>query len=291
MRNFLPGALGLLAACGAPLSNQVLYEDEVFLAALPSEDRLHSPSEVRLARVGDSRLLEQAVGAAAAYDELVKAIVASGEALRTTPPDERSDVLRSWKPVDVATKIDGDSYIWSVRAEVIQPSGGDDVEWTLEVSLDGDAPWTEVGRGTHDPDGAGDFTWDLAVHAGLYGLQDEVPGVLSFDYQDAFGELVRDVTVSEDIPVGLPLQWQLVSEEVFIWVGDLTITDDELTWPGGAQVWHQEGNGGRGFGTVITGDGEQEFEICWDWDGNDVWVDGAPLTEIGQSNDCTVDPF
>lgn len=279
-------ALGLLA-CGNPISNQQIYADELFLTALPTTDRLGPPSEVRTARVGTSALLASAVGEAASVNGLSLLIGASGEALRGATPDERSEALRRWNKVSTAVRIDPETTAtWWVRGEVVQPVGSEGLDWTVEASADG-LDWQVVGTGLHAPEGLGTLTWEVGAHVALLGLDDEVPETMTLDYRDATNKDLRELAI-DDGSLELGGTWQVLGENLLIWFGNVTLIDGDDPRPGAAQVLHLPGVGGRGSGSLVTVEGEVPFDVCWDANGNDVYVEEDGTPALGFVGNCTV---
>ena len=273
--------------CGNPITNAQFYEDELFLAALPSPDRLAPPSEVRLARVGDSRLLAEAVEQSAHLETLMTLPALSGQALRETPTIERSETRRAWDPVETATIIEGDVVSWWVRGSVILPPGLNIATWTIEVSTTADGPWAPVGTGARDPSGTAEFTWDVFTHTQLLAVDSSI-GVIEVSVTDATDDTPREVAVEEQVQVQLPFSWHGIHEGLIIWIGDIDLVGDGVRIPGAAQVHHVEDFGGYGFGTVLRETGDVPFQSCWDAQGNLLWHLGGALDTFGAASDCII---
>lgn len=282
---------GLVAGCGDPISNQLLYEDELFLAALPSIDRLAPPADVRIARVGTSALLASAVAQAATLETLAYVVGVTGEALRGQPPDERSDAVRAWDPVSTAIRLDEDSpsVVFWVRGEVAEPAGRGDLDWTIEVAPAREGPWVVAGRGAHEGL-SGSFTWEIADHAALLAPGEETPDHFAIAYTDPEPGRPRSLMVDdEDLEFGGT--WDVAGEQLLTWIGPVALTPGSAGAPGAAQILHDPELGGRGTGVVVTVDGELPFDACWDANGNDVWVSGGGAPTAGDASRCEIPAF
>ena len=246
---------------------------------------------MRLARVGDSDLLEQAVNAAANLDDYLAPLLAAGEAMRSEAPSDSSDVLRAWKPLSAATRIDGDAHLWWVRGEIVQAELGGDLDWQIEAASERNGDWTEVAYGDHDPNGKGNATWKVTEMASLLGLADDL-GTLSISYDDdGTDDGSRLIEFEVDEPLGTPRLWTVAGEVVLGWTSDLQVTDDGLTWPAAAQVFHVDGDGGRANGVFYKElDVPLSFQSCWDWQGDLLWLKGdEDISGTGGPASCTVE--
>lgn len=287
--------LGLMA-CGDPISNQVLYEDELFLSALPSPDRLAPPSEIRIARVGTSAILESAVGEAASVEGIATVLGGAGDALRDQVPDERTDSVRRWtKPISTAVKIDDatgqqKTVLYQVRGDIVQPAGVDVLDWTIEASPEGSDDWVTIAYGTHarDPDeiGQGTLDWDLLAHVAIIEADDEVPDHLHIEYFDGDEKEPRELSIDDENDLELGGTWSVLGDNVITWLGGMTLVSGEAPAVGGAQVFHAPDIGGRAVGARLTAYGEEPFDICWDPNGNDRYVSGVGLPTVGDEKDC-----
>ncbi len=284
-RALLAGAL--LGACGDPISNQVLYEDALFLGALPSPERLAPPAEIRGARVGTSAILARAVAEAAGIEGVAEVVGATGNALRDEPPDVRGQAVRRWDGVSAVVRIDGSSSELQVRGEILQPANADVLDWTIDVAPTPDGPWTRVGEGTHNADGTGSFAWEIRQHAELLGISDEVPDRLVIDYVDPARDRQRELSL-DDGDVEFGGSWQVVGENFLVWFGAVELVQGGDPVPGAAQVLHLPDAGGRASGGVITADGEDPFDVCWDANGNDTWLQGGGQPTVGDDATCAV---
>lgn len=286
----------LLSACGDPISNQVLYEDELFLSALPSAERVAPPSEVRLARVGTSAILESAVGEAAAIEGIGTILGGAGDALRDQVPDERTDSVRRWTtPISTAVKITTEqgeqTVIYLVRGDIVQPAGANVLDWTIEAAVEGTNTWIPIATGTHSRNdneiGQGELTWQIADHAAIIEAVDEVPDHLAITYFDGSETKPRELSI-DDETLELGGTWQVGGDNLLIWLGAMTLVTGEAPVVGGVQVFHIADTGGRATGTWITATtGEEEFDICWDANGNDRYVSGVGLPTVGNDADCS----
>jgi hypothetical protein len=286
--------LCVLSGCGNPISNAVLYEDEAFLAALPTDARLASPTDLRVARVGDSVLLGQAVGAAATLDDFMAPLAAIGEILRKTTPDDRAEVRRAWGPTAAAVTLNGELLNWWSQAELIRPLDTTTVQWTVEIAGSADGPWVVMASGEHDADGVGNLTYEIGefvtlLQAQVPGTEQELPDRFHLETIDAGDARARELVVEEPGALALGAAWHVAAESTMAWFDDFELTEDGLAWPGTGQAHHQPDVGGRAFGALFTADGELLFEVCWDANGDDTYVQGDGFPEHGVVSDCLVE--
>ena len=258
---------------------------------MPSKERFSSPRDIRLARVGDAYLLEQAVIAADDLDTYMAPLIAMGDALRSEAPSESTDVLRTWKPMSAAARISGESVLWWIRASIVQADIGGDFEWAVEAAPERDADYTEVAFGQHDAGGKGTATWRVSQMAIVLGSVDAL-GELSLTYHDHGTEGdERQVDFEVDTPLGTPRVWSVAAEVALGWSGDLQVTDDGATWPSAVQVVHLEGEGGgRAQGAYYKEpDVPLGFESCWDLDGDTTFMRGdEDISTLGGQSDCNL---
>ena len=85
--------------------------------------------------------------------------------------------------------------------------------------------------------------------------------------------------------------WHGVDEVALSWVTDAQWTLDGATWPAAVEVVHDPGAGGWATGWLYTDAGETPIAVCWNADGDDVWIQGEGLPEIGVEADCPVAPL
>jgi hypothetical protein len=245
-----------------------LEEEAAFLAALPSPDRLGAPEALRLAPDGPDPVLAAGRAAARRWFALVEVPLAHGEALREQTPDERTAVARRWEPFEVAPLLDGTALGlegaatgW-LRAEVLQLDDGS-FEWTTELAVASAGPWAEVGSGRQQGL-LGDQEWDLRAAAeALGGTAD--PGALTVSTVDADPDTGEPRSGDAILRAGVVVEpWQLAGPDGLGFAHDLALTDDGLTWPGGATVFHATDEGGIAGGVVQQGVEELAFTACWD---------------------------
>jgi hypothetical protein len=243
---------------------------------------------VRLARVGDAHLLERAVVAASDLDDLLDPLVASGAALHEAQANRSRDSLRTWSPVATAVTRPSGNVVWWVRGEVVKPSNQDDLTWSLEVASTRDGPWTIAATGEHDPDGNGTVSLQVTDMADSLGEENPL-GELTMSYNDKRGPgtertaeyEVQDVLASQRY-------WHVTSQTTIVWDGSFALTEDGREWPGTAQVFHDDKDGGRAMGLLYKEAGVPlVFEACWDSKGDNVWTTGADdIRESGSEDAC-----
>lgn len=287
MRRRLAG-LVVLGGCGAPISNDVFYEDEAFLAPLPSEARLALPDALVGAEAGDCAVFAAALDAADSYTDVVAPIIAAGEALRVEPPDTRTESLRAWEAVTVAAETGAGAAFGWVSAEIVRPDDGA-ATWTMSIAADAGGPWIEVAAGDGDT-AAADFTWSLDASDPVFGLS--IGGSAAVGWA---GETTDTQEVTVDLraaDAGTTVRsWATYGGLAFGWTGTFSVTDDGEALPGWAVALHQ-GDGGRAEGAVVQNDGESRFVVCWDADGDVVYEGGdAGMNAGGDEGACVVGAF
>jgi hypothetical protein len=273
----LAGVLALLTGCAPdPITNAVFYEDEAFLAALPSEEDLAVPDGLSEPPSGSSAVLASAASAADALDDVWAPFVAAAETLRAETPDRRSDTERGWDGVLVATTTDEGVDSWVIDCTIVRPDDGGPVTWEMtraESSGDERIAWASGEEGAFrlllDGGEALEVTWTPAAagHPEDRRVDAEVVGA-----------------------TGLPTDraWGLYGAQGLAWSGRFAITEDGASWPGWAVAAHLD-TGGRATGEVWRDAETLAFETCWDAEGNDVWMSGDDdVPEIGASSACTV---
>lgn len=284
--------LALLPGCLAPVTNAAFYEDEEFLAAVPSEAWFGAPANLVEAQEGDAEILSQAKTAALDLEALLAPAVASGEALREIPATDRTETLRAWDEVPASMALDdGATLSWWVRATLIRPDGLA-VEWEIEVAENRIGPWAVLASGRHEASGAGTWTLDMESTASSYDWP--LPGTLEVDYSeqslDGSGPH-RFVQVEHKPPValdGYQRQWALYADGGFTWTDLLHVTDDGQGWPGVAVVF-QIAAGGRAEGRVYRDSEEILFWSCWDPNGDFVWREGSSgIAAAGTEEACAI---
>ena len=290
--------LGGASACTNPISNQLFYDDALMVAALPSEARVGPPSQLRLARVGDADLLAAAVAEAAVVDDVTEVIARSGDLLRATEPDERTDVARVWRAQRAAGDIGSQRVSWWVRGEVLRPSDDADLTWEIEMAPDQSGPWLPVGLGAHDGDGdavgEGALQWDLGLSLEAMGLDpSDAPGLIDIRYEiDAEGERTTEMSY-DDGGVNVAGPWTMVGDIALGWEGVVTLPDGSggTVEAYGAVAVLTTVDGGWGEGELYPGAEPLVFETCWDGNGDRVYEDGD-LDPTGRVSDCALeDPF
>lgn len=269
----------LLTGCyDSPVSNSVFLEDAIFLAALPSEERLLPPPQIADAELGDAVLLRTAVDAERQYLELMAPVMESAMQLRRSTPMDRSEVHRTWQPVPVVV-ISPTPRTWWVRATILAPAD-DAISWTIDVAPGQDGPWTGAGSGWHDGLNGG-FSWDRRS------LGDS--GLLNIDYalDASWG---RDVYIeynSFGVAGEAPL-WGLHGDDVMSFTDErLELTGDGDSWPS-ASVVYVGPDGGRADGHLWQ-DGEQQvYTECWDGEGDRTYIGGdSAIENSGSASACT----
>ncbi|MCB9679546.1 MAG: hypothetical protein H6737_30855 [Alphaproteobacteria bacterium] len=281
-------ALALLG-CENPISNELFYADEEFLAVLPSQSRLGFSSLYANTAVqpGDDPLLVAGFDAAAELDEALTIVTTVGDVLRSTPPLERSDTHRTWGERSIAAPDDVPTDLWWIRATIVRAAPGADFTWTIEGAPSADGPWEIVGSGRHDPDGIGTVHWDFAAMGAALGV--EVAGELEADYDETGADREVAFTLPPPAGIGLPAQYHLAGRTVFGWTGELALTTDAEAWPGAAQIFLDESHAGRGHGIVQRPDGEVAFQTCWNAEGAQVFSLGdVDFPAVGAPADCPV---
>ncbi len=274
--------------CGPPISNQLFYEDALMVAALPSEERVGPPSDVRLARVGDSQLLREAVEEAVSVSEITEVMARSGDALRSTDPDTRTDVARGWDAVQVAGDIDNERRSWWVTAEVLQPAEGEDLTWSMSLATDPGGPWVEVGVGGHELDGDGAILWSLGPTLEVVGLDPTLaPGDLEITYGlDGEVRFAEILYVDGADTLG---PWGVAGTQVLAWQGTFQLIpgaegEDPQSAYGVAQVFASP-DGGWGQGELYPAGEALTFETCWGPEGDRLY-EGGEVDPVGSIDAC-----
>ena len=281
-----------------PITNDFLYEEARFLRVLPSDERFSAPEGILLAPAGDAEILASAKRAASDWDSWWSVAVAAGDRLRETEADEETDISRSWRAVSVATRKaaptmglpEGTLELWA-QCDIVL-ADDDTSSFTLSVAPSEDGPWTGVGEGS-DIGGSGETTWDLSATARALGGEPPSPlGVASASYTDAWiaEDGLRAVEASISPLPETAYSFSLSGEVLFGFVGTVSLTEDGLSWPTQAAVYHEEG-GGRAEGVVVVGEALEQlsFRSCWDKDGHLVWQTGDDgVTKKGAESDCPV---
>jgi hypothetical protein len=276
-----------LLGCTNPISNLAFYEDAAFAEALPSKERMGPPADVRIARVGTSIVLADAVAATANMGDFVETLVRSGEALRGAEPDGRGDVSRSWSAVQAAGDIGNERFVWWVRGELVRPSDAGDTTWTLELAGDEAGPWIPVGDGRHDPSGYGTAEWDIAAAAELLepGQPANTLGILKLSYDDnAEGENVRQVAIDHRVGVDVVDSWVATSSVGLGWFGVSSLVDPPA--PAVFQVFHTP-DGGWAVGEVYADTGLLEQRTCWSPTG-DTQYESGDIRSVATEAACSI---
>ncbi len=281
-----------LSGCSNPISNEVLNADEQFLAALPSNDRVGFTAPFAGLQVDDDDdvVLLHGLEIAEELDVLLGLMNGVADILRTSTPTTRTEENRDWDPRSVVAPDDAEADLWWVRASVVRAEAGADLLWNIEGATGPDGPWVEVGHGRHDPDGIGLLTWDFAATGEIVGA--DLPGILEGDYDETTGEREVDLTVFSTAGE-LPFQFSLTGRNGFAWTGDFSITDDGMTWPGGAGMVLLDNGAGRSYGILELPDGSLEFESCWSSAGQTTFITGTSVGEVtvpedGSESACVV---
>jgi len=288
------GGVLLSAGCANPISNQLFYDDALMVAALPSEERVGPPSEVRLARVGDSELLALAVAEAAVLDDLTEVVARSGDLLRSAQPSERTDVGRTWEAAQVAGDLAGERVSWWIRGEVLRPDEQADITWSMEIAPAADGPWVEVGVGAHEPDGDGGFTWEIGPSLEAMGRDPaEAPGQVTATYTLEDDGETRNLELAYDDGEVAFGPWVMVGDIALGWQGQLALTDadGQLVEAFGAASVITTPDGGWGMGELYPAGETWSFTTCWDSNGDRQYEEGD-LDPVADPGACTVDdPF
>jgi len=290
MRAVLLTSATLAAACTNPISNQLFYDDALMVAALPSEQRLGPPREVRLARVGDSELLAVAVAEAAVLDDVTEALARSGDVVRAAEPSERTEVGRRWDAVQAAGDLGGARVSWWVRAEVLWPDDRSALSWTIEMAEDDGGPWVEVGFGAHESDGDGELVWDLGASLEVMGLDpSDAPGTLTGRYEtDSDDVRTAELAYTDDTQTAGP--WVLVGDVALGWQGQVTLSDadgEPITAYGAVQAIATP-EGGWGVAELYPTAEPLDVLTCWNDRGDRVFAEGD-LGEEGSPSSCPID--
>lgn len=263
----------VLSGCGDPLSNSLFYEDAAFASALPSARRLAAPRVLLDSASADAalhvRAIEQAELIAAVFD----ALALSGETVRTTSPDERSDAYRGWDALPVVRE---DGVQWWVRADVRQAQGSP-ASWSIDYSETPDGPWGSFAVGQHESATTGVIAFTLP--------DGDVLREFTARYgTEATGE--RNVELSLGLgPVAGDLYWKVVGDGILTWVG-LFDVGGRTGLPGIATV-KQTLDGGRGDGFTVDDD-PVSFSSCWDASGREVFHD-EPGLSFGDEAACVLE--
>jgi hypothetical protein len=269
----------LLLACANPLSNQLFYEDALFVSALPSRERVGPPSALRVARVGDAALLADAVAVAARLGDATEGLGRTGDALRNSPASVRSSVGRAWDAAQAAGDIDGERVSWWARGEVLQPDAASDLTWVVEVATDPSGPYVPVGEGRHDRDGFGEVSWDGDAFAEVVGVSPTSD--LSGSYVDDQPDSPRTLDLSVEGAASVDERWVVQADGVLDWTGAVTVSPDASR--GSASVDHRD-SGGWGSAELF-GATPQVIELCWGPTGDVIYQSGD-LGGVGVESDC-----
>jgi hypothetical protein len=270
-------AIGLLPGCaGGPITNAMFYEDEEFLAGLPSMEDLAVPAGLADAPAGSSDVLAAAAAAADEIDDLWGPFAASADTLRAEPPDRRGEMERGWDDVLVATTTDDGVKSWVIGCTIVRPEDGGPVTWEMTRA-----------------EGAGDepIAW-ASGEEGAFRLLLDGGEALEATWTPAAAGHPEDRRVDAEVvgATGLPTDraWGLYGAQGLAWSGRFAITEDGASWPGWAVAAHLD-TGGRATGEVWRDAETLAFETCWDAEGNDVWMTGDDdVPETGASTACTV---
>lgn len=281
--------LGLLA-CQNPITNAVFYEDEAFLSALPSADRVGFSSHFAGLAPGPDAdpLLLHALAEAEALDPLLSLTTGVADVLRSTTPAERSSTHRSWSARALAAPPDAAVDTWWIRADIVRADEVSDAIWTVEGAPGADGPWGELGRGRQEPGGAASYVWDLALTGDLLGqdLGVEMDVELA---QDDGDPARREVSVRFPASLAIPREYALQGREGFGWTGWLDLGGSGPE-PGVGQVILLADHSGRGQAIVLRDEGEVGWGSCWLADGRTSWAQGdaEDLPAGGDPSTCTV---
>lgn len=275
-----------LSGCASPITNASFYEDADFVQAIPGAHELAAPTGFASAPEGANDVFVAAVDAAHAYSTAIGALVACGDAVRGEPPEDRTDVLRSWRATTVAFSTDnGVAFGWIEVTIARSPDGSS--SFAIAAAPDAGGPYADVAAGSHLPDGSGHLTWDGEAAATAFDLDDV--GELTADWLWTGDPSARTATVAQTPRIGAPASWSL-SGSTFAWSGDLRVTDDGSAWPGWAEALTTV-EGGRADGEVQRDTEVIAWETCWNADGTAVYRGGdAGVTVSGDPAACPTAP-
>ena len=277
----------LLAACGDPLSNAALLEDDAFLAVLPTSDRLFAPGDLLAAPSGIEvdPALRAAVDAAYGLAPVLVLVTGSGDALRATTPDVREAGLRQWFEVPAVGLFDGVLTSWWVNATV---AGDPDaaLAWSIDGAPDREAPYALLGAGSAEA-GVANAYWDLAGSGATLDVG-PLTGVVAIGWwEQSPGLPVTSVSYYSAPYDAVPLaRWVAWGDSGVAIQGWLAVTEDGATWPGQLAVAHGA-TGGRALGVVDTDAGELIIERCWGPTGVTTWSDEGGV-ETGDPSTCVL---
>ncbi|MBX2801440.1 MAG: hypothetical protein KTR31_27435 [Myxococcales bacterium] len=292
--------LGLLGACGAPISNAPFLEEQTFLRALPLPERVQAPSEIRLAPAGNSTVLAEAKAFAQAHDDQLRILLEAGALLTEEEgPSQRTSTRRVWEPFpftfdDGGTSSGGEPVDGWMQVSVERPAGGQDLEWTLELGQGADDPWIEVGHGDYDGENEGTIEWDLDAAVAALALTAEPRGAVTMIFEDLGNEVPelqgRDVTATFSRTTLVPVR--MLADTILQFSSNFEVTADDASFPGIAVVSHVEWEGGWAVGAVFAGqESEIAFETCWDVDGNALYMGGDDGIRVeGDVGSCPSPP-
>ena len=262
--------------CGDPISNQLFYEDALFVAALPGADRLAPPQVLLTSAVGDSELQQLAVEQSELLGDILNPLAASTDTLRTTPPDVRSDVFREWEAVPVV--LDSGARWW-VRGDVGRPDDEDGAaSWRLDWAADSDGPWTPLAAGQHTSPTTGTFVY--------YVDDDGTTREIGARYgEEPTGESNLEVGVGFG-PGNAELYWKVVGDSTLVWTG---LLDVGLAAPRPSAAMVVQGlQGGRGEAFTI-GEDPIVFANCWNVSGSVVFALAPDGSVDGSESACVVE--
>ena len=291
----------LLLSCGGHLSNQIFYEDQEFLDALPTrenftveytEDFLDSTFEFD----GTANLFQITVSQVLYADWYLSEVTAITDTVRTLDPALRQSDYRLWGPWRWEARYpDTDTYL---RVEMTRAEAGASFTYAFSVSDGASGPWENFFSGTHYAGetialGDGSLTWYAWENTSSTGTLD-----LSYDLRDGL-EIAVDVdNVTFDETSPQTFDTTLRHDEG---IGDMeffalwNIDDAGRTECLKQRSLWDETGAGRSDASVYGGDLEDtvfDLHQCWDAEGvlTAQWDSLGWEEEIGNPEvDCVID--
>lgn len=284
MRVRYPWVALLLTACNNPLSNEVFYADETFLAVFPDTERIgFSDAFASYPRNTDDPILLAAVAEAEEIEPTLKLMIGISDLLRNTEPTDRSNTHRRWAPRSVAAPPEASIDLWYLRADIARSGADSDYSWQIEGSREEAGEYALIGWGTHTPDGEGELSWDLPATAALFGLQ-VGPALLEASYS---GATDRHTEIAVQTTTITQAQYSFDGQSFFGWVGSVDV--DGTPQVGAGQVYIRPDGAGRGIVVVYPEGVEEVQESCWGLAGQSEYTTGSLLHERGVETDCLVE--
>lgn len=263
--------IGLLVACGDPISNTFVTDDLVFLQALPESDLLSSP--LALPEAATAPTVVGALAATDAFEAHTAAWRAVDQALRTPGTlDLREDDAREWRDVQVVYADGEQLETRTIDARIARSygDGGEVYDWTI----DSDAP-VASGRSAGP------------LHEARWSLGDGTALALrpAGRFDDDLVSIER--LGASDALLGI---WFTDGAGKFGFGGALPIRE------GGAPilavvVLEHDATGGRSGGLTFDDDGAcGAWHGCWDAAGAERYRAGDHVATVGVASACPHPP-